>query len=99
MKTSHRKRLARLESVSESRYKKRADEAYQTGRITAEQRELFLRATDSGNVIPPDDIDTDVDGELAEVLRKLAIWMPIFEPFDENSEPTPLNLSQFVFKH
>lgn len=99
MKTSYRNRLARLESGNESRYKKRADEAYQTGRITAEQRELFLKATDSGTVIPPDDIDTDVDGELAEVLRKLAIWMPIFGAFDENSEPAPLDFSQFIFKH
>ncbi|MCH8517748.1 MAG: hypothetical protein LAT68_15615 [Cyclobacteriaceae bacterium] len=65
------KRIKRLESAGDETYLNVAHKAYQAGKITAEERALYLDFINNGNVIPIIEW-VDMDPRLAQVLRKVS---------------------------
>jgi hypothetical protein len=72
-RTNTLRRIKQLETTGRNHYWTIANEAYQSGRITAEQRELYLNYIEAGNTIPPI-MWIDTDTELMQVIRKLGIY-------------------------
>lgn len=74
MKASYHKRIARLESGTGEAYHQIAEQEYRAGRITAQEREIYLGyMKQTGGVIPPI-AWIDWDSEFTSVLRKMGCY-------------------------